>query len=138
MEDGSRFAYSAEHWERLVDEGLAHLERLASRRQHTDYTSFCRDVSERVGAAPQPGDHSLALLLGDIARRSFDDKGVVVTALVHYKNSGFSPGPGFYGICQELGLLRQGDLTEDERTEFLVSHQKELESIYGRRRGGRR
>lgn len=134
MSDTAHFGYTAEQWQDMVDVGLSHLEDLASSGGNTDYTTFCSEVSRRAGTSPQPGDHALAFLLGDIARRSFDDRGVVVTALVHYKDAGFSPGPGFYGICQELGLLEAGTLTEDQKMEFLVRHQRELEARYSRRR----
>lgn len=133
--DDRRFGFTDEHWERMVDAGLAHLARLASAGGHTDYTSFCAEVARLVGgAAPQPGDHALASLLGDIARRSFDERGVAITALVHYKDAGFSPGPGFYSLCQERGLLEKGVLSEERKLEFLVAHQRELETAYSRRR----
>lgn len=134
MSDTARFGYSAEQWQQMVDAGLAYLEGLASSGGNTDYTTFCSEVGRRAGTSPQPGDHALAFLLGDIARRSFDDRGVVVTALVHYKDAGFSPGPGFYGICQELGLLQAGTLTENQKMDFLVRHQRELEAKYSPRR----
>jgi hypothetical protein len=120
VSDESRFGFTLAQWELMVDVGLAYLEGLARGRGQTDYTTFCSEVRRAAGTSPQPGDHALAFLLGDIAHRSYNSNGVVVTALVHYKDRGFSPGPGFYSICQELDLLRPGKLTEDQRLVFLV------------------
>ncbi len=118
----------------MVDAGLEFLESLAERGGHTDYTSFCRQVRTKADVALEPGDHALSHLLGAIARRSYDSRGVVVTALVHYKDQGFDPGPGFYGICQQLGLLPSGGLSDDTKLVFLARHQTDLERAYRRAR----
>ena len=70
VSDDHRFGYPKDLWERMVDAGHGYLERLAFAKGHTDYTTFCHEVALAAGSAPQPGDHSLAHLLGDIARRS--------------------------------------------------------------------
>jgi len=130
----AHFGYSPHDWEAMIDAGVVYLEQLASRRSHCDYTTFCRQVRATAGIAPEPGDHALASLLGEIARRSYDERSVVVTAIVHYKDQGFAPGPGFYAICQELGLLPAGTLSDDVKLAFLVQHQRDLEAAYQRRR----
>jgi hypothetical protein len=128
------YGYAPERWESMVDAGLTYLEQLAATGGHCDYTTFCREVARVSGSAPQPGDHALASLLGDIGRRSYEHRGVVVTALVHYKDEGFSPGPGFYSLCQELGLLSSGKLTDNQMITFLAGHQQEIEATYQRPR----
>lgn len=135
----NHFGFTREQWEAMVDAGLTHLETLASRGGHTDYSSFCRSVRQAVGHSPSPGDHSLKALLRDVARRSYDSRGVIVTVLVHYKDGGMSPGSGFYAISQELGLLPKGSLDEDQKLVFLADHVLAVESAYRRprrRRGG--
>lgn len=134
MNGGQRFGYPIGQWGDMVDAGLANLEALAARGGHTDYSTFCLEVARLAGTCPQPGDHALAYLLGDIARASYDSRGVVITALVHYKGGGYEPGPGFYSICQDLGLLPEGTLTEDDKLVFLATHQRTIDDAYRRRR----
>lgn len=136
MSDPRRFGYTPEQWQAMVDAGETYLETLARHRGHTDYTTFCLEVATAAGTSPRPGDHALAFLLGDIAASTYDSRGVAITAIVHYKDQGFSPGPGFYAICQDLGLLPAGNLSEDQKLAFLVEHQRAIETAYPSRRRG--
>ena len=133
-DDRRRFGYEADAWEGMVHHGTGYLERVCASGRTTDYTTFCAELGKRVGHCPQPGDHSLTYLLGDIGRRSYDERGVVITAVVHYKGAGYNPGPGFFTLCQELGLLPSGSLPDRQKDEFLVRHHNELQAAYGDRR----
>ncbi len=117
----AHFGYTPEQWNKMVAVGKRHLEAVAARRDATDYTTLCRVLEAEAGVRIEPHDHALPHVLGDIARRSHGEYGLVLTALVHYKG-GSEAGTGFYAICQELGALRAGTLSADEKVTFQVRH----------------
>jgi hypothetical protein len=135
VEDDRYFGYTRDAWEAMVDAGHAYLTELAAREADTDYTTFCQEVKRRSGHTVEPGDHALAYVLGAIGTRTFEEKGVVVTVVVHYKG-GSDPGPGFFGLCQELGILDKGALGEDTKLAFFAQHTRAVFDAYRRPRRG--
>jgi serine/threonine protein kinase len=133
--EASRYGYTARDWERLVDAGEAFLVGRARLRSDTDYSTFCLEVRRATELALDPHDLALREVLGDIGRRTFDREGVVVTALVRYKDAA-DPGEGFYTLCQELGLLPKGKVDADEKMIFRARHVEEVFNAYRRRRPG--
>lgn len=131
----SRYGYTTRDWERLVDAGEAFLVGRARLRSDTDYSTFCLEVRRATELALDPHDLALREVLGDIGRRTFDRDGVVVTALVRYKDAA-DPGEGFYTLCQELGLLPKGKVDADEKMIFRARHVEEVFNAYRRRRPG--
>jgi hypothetical protein len=134
MTDADRyFGYGPETWDAMIDAGYAYLCDLASRSADTDYTKLCQELHQRTGAVIEPHDYALAHVLGDIGRRSYDQHGVVVTVLVHYKG-GTDPGPGFFSLCQQLKLLPLGTVGADTKLMFHAAHVHAVFDAYGRRR----
>lgn len=127
------YGYAAADWERLIDAGEAYLVTRAQGRLDTDYTEFCREVRGATGLELQPHDHALRFLLGEIGTRTYDDRGVVITVLIHYKD-GSDAGDGFFGLCQQLGLLPKGKLDAESKLIFQAQHTTEVFDAYRRRR----
>jgi hypothetical protein len=128
--DGTRFGYTAAQWDALVDTGREFLETLARRQAGCSYTEFCDEVNRHTGLTLQPHDHALPHVLGQIGSATWDDRGVVVTAIVHYKYGGFEAGPGFFSLCQELELLPKRTPSEDERLVFHAAHVTKVYEAY--------
>ena len=130
---GSYYGFTPEIWQALVREGLRYLEGRATHSRPCTYTEFCNELRTKVGVAPDPHDHATAALLGEIGTETYTSRGVIVTALVMYKNGGFEPGPGFYKLAQELGVLETGTLTEDQKLAFVSTHTRAVLAAYPRR-----
>ena len=98
----SYFNFTPEQWRRMVERGTRFLEGVAAKRRSTDYTDLCRDLEAEDDIQIEPHDHALPHLLGEIARQSYKKCGLVLTALVLYKNgteAGVDCGPGCPNLC---------------------------------------
>ena len=126
----TKYGYPDERWQAMVKAGGEYLAEVAARGGDTDYTKFCEEVRRRAGFSVAPGDHALAHLLGDIGREAHFERGAVTTVLVHYKNGGSEPGPGFFVLCQELGLLPPGHLDDLTKLTFHVEQAKAVYEAY--------
>ena len=118
-------------WEAMTRAGFRQLERVARARTTISYSELCEAVSEHAHVSLQPDSMALLLLLERIARHSFDRTGVVLTALVRRKDTGYDPGGGFYSVCRSLGLIDHS-LNERRQEAFLIDHQRRIEAAYGR------
>jgi len=79
------YGFDDQVWDGMVNVGLTFLERLA--RNHGDciYSRFCDEVRAADGQAPEPHSEACSQLLRRIAETSLAERGVVVTALVHFQ-----------------------------------------------------
>lgn len=129
-EDGPRwYGYTGAEWKRLVGVGYDFLVQRASQERDTSYTELCAILRSRGHVHIEPHDHALPHLLGDIATRSYKERGVALTALVRYVDD-TKAGDGFFVIAQDLGLLKPGRLTPDEKLVFHVAHFKQVLEAY--------
>ena len=130
------YGYTEEQWDAMRAQGLAYLEELARDRRDTDYSTFCAEVRRRAGVAPEPHDHALPHLLGAIGTRSYEDRQVIITALIHDKG-GNEPGPGFYELAEQLRALNREQnpwIARELREVFWVRHVGECHEAYARKR----
>lgn len=130
MPEASRwYGYTEEEWQRLVAVGYDFLAQRAGQKRDTSYTELSAILRSRGHVSIEPHDHALPHVLGDIATRSYKERGVVLTALVRYVDD-TRAGDGFFVIAQELGALRPGKLTADEKLVFHVEHFKQVLDAY--------
>mgnify|MGYP003485252091 CR=1 FL=1 len=102
-------------WGDAVNAVLPFLKATARNKGTTTYTDV-NDVVKRHGLA---GFYLLRLVvLRDRSEKGWQPgEGLMISALVHYQG-GSDPGPGFYGLAQELKVLAEGRLTADEKMTF--------------------
>lgn len=133
------YGFTDEQWVAMERHGLDYLEELAREGRDTDYSTFCAAVRGRAGVAPDPHDHSLPELLRRVGTRSYEDRGVILTALIHYKG-GNEPGPGFYELAERLRALNnQPDprIAAETRERFWVHQVAACHNAHRRRRSRR-
>ena len=96
-------------WFEMRDAASAHFRECASEQRTTSYTELWRAINEAIGE--DLGDHwrQLPILLGFVAEHSFNDLGLISTALVVHQEGDDEPGPGFFRIAAELGALPEAD-----------------------------
>lgn len=119
-------------WNELIDAGLNYLIEVASNQSIITYTELNDTLKYRVGSgfdfdrADERG--ALGHLLGLIVERNYPETNLMISALVTYIGSN-DPGPGFYRLAQELGLLRRGVPTS-KKLEFWMNQVKSLHAYY--------
>ena len=97
--------------ERLAAEGQDHLEDLAAHRGDTSYGEMNAELNRRTGLRPfgldQPGERkAMGELLGQISEASYAAHGVLISALVHHRDS--DPGRRFYDLAERKDLIPRG------------------------------
>jgi hypothetical protein len=116
-------------WGEAVDAVLPFLKATARNKGTTTYTDV-NDVVKRHGLAGFDFNRAaeryavsyllrLVVLLDRSENGWQPGEGLMISALVHYQG-GSDPGPGFYGLAQELKVLAEGRLTADEKMTFHV------------------
>jgi hypothetical protein len=106
-------------WDEQVAQVREFVEEYARRRE----VVFYAPVMEQVGLNWRvPADRSrIGALLGAVSEQTYDEFGVLLTAIVHRDTSGQTgPGPGFFGLAKSLELEWDDDdvfvATEMEKT----------------------
>lgn len=70
----------------------------------------------------------IGAILDVISKQSHQERGVVLSVLVHRKAPGTTrPGPGFWGMAEDEGLF---DPDAEDRDEFVKRHTKEVIKAY--------
>ena len=126
------FGYDEATWHKMVDVGYQFLERRARVPDPTNYSELADEITKRARATIGPHDFAFNYVLGDIGRRSYEERGVVLTGIVYYKDGGSELGPGFFALAQELGILPKGTLGEDTRLRFQAEQTTAILNAYGR------
>jgi len=72
----------------------------AEKRQTISYSELA-DVVQSIRL--EPDSHALADLLGEISSEEDAVGHGMLTVIVVHKNGDMQPGPGFFGLAQELG-----------------------------------
>jgi hypothetical protein len=96
-------------WEQLRQAAEAFLAAKARERGMTTYTDLNRELTETTGL---PGfDYSqeseraaVGRLLGEISRKTYEDHGIMLSALVTHQGSN-NEGAGFYKLAADLGVM---------------------------------
>jgi hypothetical protein len=137
--DPMSYGLSSAQWDELVQRSTEILEGVARRQRTCTYGTFANDLHERVGAAwfpplefDNPRDRNLvSLLLARIGTQSFEQYGVVITAVVTLAGDEAGVGAGFFDLLKSLGLIT-GHLTADDRLYKWIELLNEVHKFYGR------
>lgn len=114
------YGRSNDEWDRLVDDAVGFL---TDQAQSKRITSFSDLNSALAQAGHVPFDFGLerdraaiGAVLGDVVGRTVGDPKVMLSAIVSYIGQN-DPGPGFYKLAVELGLLPR-TATGDDKLAF--------------------
>lgn len=99
-----------DRWATAVDEIYDLLVAVARGQGRTTYGDLVHDVRS---IHLEPDSRAFHAMLGDVSRRSFDDGGPLLSAIVVLKDEQ-RPGGGFYELARQLGF----DVAEDEGAEL--------------------
>jgi len=128
------YEFSDDQWDQIFEAGLDFVERLARNEGDCSYTELCNQLRVSCGVAPEPHSDACSQLLRRIAEETFVSHGVVVTALVHYKDGGIEPGPGFFDLCHRLGLIEAKPYSEDRKLIIVTEQVQMVIDAYARRK----
>lgn len=133
----SRYGWSSNDWDSLVDAGRRFLIERARLGQLTSYTEMNTVVSDRTGLRPfdfglDRDRAAMGHLLYCIVEEDRPATGHMISALVKYLNEN-DAGPGFYRLAAEYGLLAESS-TRDDRMAFWTSEVDAIQRYYRRRR----
>lgn len=86
--------------------------------------TFYEPIMQAIGLTTTTPAHRtrIGAILDRISKDSHEEKGVVLSVLVHRKTAGTTrPGPGFWGMAESEGLFNP---KEQDRDEFVRDHTK--------------
>lgn len=132
-----KYGRSEEEWDRLVSAGRVFLEEKARLGNLTSYTGMNAVLVRRTGLRAFNFDRederaAMGHLLGLIVDETFPQTGVLPSALVKYLNEN-EPGPGFYELAKNLGLL-PNSASREERDAFWSQQVRSVFRYYQERR----
>lgn len=122
-------------WHELVRCGTQRLIDVARSGSTTTYSELNTWLVEDTGGPvfdfTSPGDRSaMGHLLGRIVEENRGESGLMLSALVHYLG-GTDPGPGFFKLAENLGLLAAG-ATPSAKDAFWIAQLNGLYAFYSR------
>ena len=129
-----------DEWQRRVDAAIRFLEPHAQLGRQTPVTysevnySVARDCGlPEFDFGTQLGRKQIGHLLGQVSRRTRKTRGVLLSAIVGYKDP--TPhqselGQGFFNLAESLGLLRRYS-SGQEREAFWVKEMQCVFKVYG-------
>lgn len=131
----SYYGRDQETWDRLAEAGLRFLIEQARLQRPTTYTELNAALARRTGLPGfdfgQANERAaMGHLLWLIVERNLPVTGFMISALVNYSNAN-DAGTGFYGLAQELGLLRK-DASPEEKKKFRAEQLNGLYEHYSR------
>ncbi|WP_026612848.1 hypothetical protein [Ensifer aridi] len=95
-------------------------------------STFYEPIMTAIGLTTTTPAHRtrIGAILDRISRDSHEEKGVVLSVLVHRKTAGTTrPGPGFWGMVESEGLY---DPEEQDKDDFVREHTKLVMKKYGK------
>lgn len=133
-EDGTLFGRTDDEWDRLVNDAAAYLTEQAGLQRLVSYSDLNSALARR-GHIPfdfgfERDRTAVGWLLGDAVRRTIDDSGAMLSAIVLY-TAGNDAGPGFYKFATELGLLPI-TATADDKMAFWAGQVKAVHERFAR------
>ncbi len=93
--------------------------------------TFYEPIMTAIGLTTTTPAHrtKIGAILDKISRDSHEERGVVLSVLVHRKTAGTTrPGPGFWGMVESEGLF---DPEEQDKDDFVKQHTKLVMKKYG-------
>jgi len=110
-------------WDKQIAKLRKQIELYASKREVVFYAPLMETVGLR---STVPADRKLiGELLGEISEKTYADDKILLSAIVHRQSTGTtSPGPGFFGLANALGMN-----VEDE-SRFLAKQMDKVWSHY--------
>lgn len=125
------YGRSDDDWDRMVDDAVSFLLEQAQSKQITTYSDLNSALAQ---AGHVPFDFSLerdraavGAVLGDAVGRTLGDPKVMLSAIVSYIGQN-DPGPGFYKLAVELGLLANTATADDK----LAFWSKQVNAVHDR------
>ncbi len=124
-------------WQRLVEETTPFLEERAATDAFVTYGELNGALVERTGLPPldfsQDRDRAaVGALLWEAVDRTFAEAGAMISAIMIRREAN-DPGPGFYELAVEKGLLEAG-ASPERRTEFWLEQAGKVRAHYRRAR----
>lgn len=95
-------------------------------------STFYDPIMKIIGLTTTTPAHRtrIGAILDKISRDTHEEKGVVLSVLVHRKTAGTTrPGPGFWGMVQSEGLY---DPKKQDKDDFIREHTKLVMKKYGK------
>lgn len=135
--EGEHLPYNRtdDQWEHLIEVGLDYLKTVAQREGQESYTDLNVELATETGQ-PQfdfrnPGDVAgMSHLLANISERGREmHPTFLITAIITGKKTG-EPGPGFYTLGQNTGLLKP----EENKETFWVKQTIAAYAYYSKKR----
>jgi hypothetical protein len=119
----------------MRDIGLSFLEGIASNKTTVTYDHFWKAVRLGIGRDIGKPFRQIPLLLRHVGEKSFDDTGLILTALVVTDDFVPSPSEGFFRLASRLEMLPESEspetgvkwmgMTTAQRT-FWLQHKADL------------
>jgi len=106
------FNHPWSEWNEMRDFGLTFLEEIAASRSTVSYVRFWSAVRKGVDRDIGSPWRQIPLLLRHIGEQSFDNSGLLVTALVVTEDRYPSPSEGFFRLAARLDLIGIEDSPE--------------------------
>jgi hypothetical protein len=137
----SYFNHPWPEWNEMRDLGLSYLREIAAKEKTVTYEGFWNAVRLGVGRDIGKPFRQIPLLLRHVGEKSFDDSGLVVTALVVTEATEPSPSEGFFRLASRLELIPEDEspetgvkwlgMTAAQRT-FWLRHKESLYEHFSR------
>lgn len=128
-------------WNQMRDVGLTFLQRIATTGTTVTYEQFWTAVRNGVGRDIGKPWRQIPQLLRHVGENSFDDCGLVITALVVTEDREPSPSEGFFRLAARLELIPESEspakgvkwlgMTKPQR-EFWREHKTSLYEYFAR------
>lgn len=121
-------------WEQMTEAGTHFLEEIARNRTTTTYTDLNAELVEQTGRRAFDFDQAaeraaVGYLLGRIVDGTYSQTGSMLSAVVRYAGDN-SPGPGFFHLAQDMGLLDK-QASSQAKDDFWMGQLKALYERYG-------
>lgn len=119
------------HWSELVDRAEDILTEVASRPERGRelntiyYSELNRELGNPFALGTPRGLSGMSTLLAEVSKRSYADKGVMLSAVVLTKKNGM-PGPGFFKLARDAGWMPPGE----ENDSFFYGELKRAQKKY--------
>lgn len=128
------YGRSDDEWDRTVNDAVDFLTVQARLKRTVSYSDL-NSALAKAGHVPfdfglERDRAAMGMVLGDAVRRTIDDSGAMLSAIVSYIGQN-DPGPGFYRYAADLGLP-PNTATADDKLVFWARQVKAVHECYAR------
>lgn len=129
------YGRTLDEWEELREAAENFLISVAENSEMTDYSLLNNAIAEETGYrafdySQESERAAIGKLLGEISRKTNDQHGVMLSALVTHRGSN-DEGAGFYRLAAELGKMPHR-ATKEAKLDAFVRLTKEVHQQYSR------